>query len=63
MAQPPLETGRLRGEAPEYFTGEQNKADLFKRQFKVYRGLNDNHEIMAVPYFRAMQFLDRKSVV
>jgi hypothetical protein len=58
MAQPAgPETGRLRGEVPDYFTGDRKKSELFKIQFKVYKGLNDNHEIMTVPYFRAMQFL------
>jgi hypothetical protein len=58
MAQPAgPETGRLRGEVPDTFTGDRKKSELFKVQFKVYKGLNDNHEIMIVPYFRAMQFL------
>ena len=58
MAQAPApETGRLRGEAPEYFNGNRSEADLFKRQFTIYRGLNANHEIMITPYARAMQFL------
>ena len=58
MAQPVNpETGRLRGEVPDTFTGERSKADIFKRQFKIYQGLNDNHEIMLTPYYRAMQFL------
>jgi len=55
MAQAPQqETGRLRGDAPDVFTGQRSQLKQFKRQFKVYRGLNNNHEIMATPYFRAM---------
>jgi hypothetical protein len=58
MAQPAApETGRLRGEIPDTFNGDRKKSELLKQQFKIYKGLNDNHEIMTVPYFRAMQFL------
>jgi hypothetical protein len=57
MAAPAPETGRLRGEAPEYFNGDRSEADLFKHQFNIYKGLNTNHEIMITPYFCAMQFL------
>jgi hypothetical protein len=58
MAQPAAaETGRLRGEIPDTFNGDCKKSKLFKQQFKIYQGLNDNHEIMTIPYFRAVQCL------
>jgi hypothetical protein len=57
MAAPAQETGKLRGQEPEFFAGDRSEANLFKRQFSIYRELNANHEIMTTPYFRAMQFL------
>jgi hypothetical protein len=57
MAQaqaPQRETGRLRGDPPEYFTGNRSKLDQFKLEFQVYQGLNDNHTIMVTPYLRTL---------
>jgi hypothetical protein len=55
--QPAAQTGRLRGEAPDIFHGDRSKSETFKQQFKVYQGINDNHEVMQNPYYRTMQAL------
>jgi hypothetical protein len=55
--QPAAQTGRLRGEAPDIFHGDRSKSETFKQQFKVYQGLNDNHEVMQNPYYCTMQAL------
>ena len=57
MAQPAVQTGRLRGEIPETFTGDRKKSETFMQQFNVHWGLNENHEIMATPYLCAMYAL------
>ena len=57
MAAPAPQTGRLRGEIPDTFAGDRAKTRKFKQQFKIYRGLNDNHEVMQTPYYRTMQAL------
>jgi hypothetical protein len=55
--QPAAQTGRLRGKAPDIFHGDRSKSETFKQQFKVYQGINDNHEVMQNPYYRTMQAL------
>ena len=50
-------TTKLKGEAPDVFTGERNKSDAYKQQFQVYRYMNPNNEIMRTPYYRVMQHL------
>ena len=57
MAAPVINTGRLREPAPDVFHGDRTKTELFKRQFRMYRGLNTNHEIMLSPYLRTMMAL------
>jgi hypothetical protein len=56
MAQPAAntQTGRLRGEPPDFFNGDRTKTETFKRQFRMYKGLNSDHEIMQSPYLRTM---------
>jgi hypothetical protein len=44
----------LRGDPPAAFTGDRDKSDDFLREFDMYRSLNELHELMTVPYFRAM---------
>lgn len=51
------QTGRLRGDGPDIFTGDRAKSETFMQQFDVHWGLNDNHEIMRTPYLRAMYLL------
>jgi hypothetical protein len=55
--QPAAQTGHLRGEAPDIFHGDRSKSKTFKQQFKVYQGLNNNHEVMQNPYYCTMQAL------
>jgi Retrotransposon gag protein/Zinc knuckle len=57
MAQPNIETGRLRDPCPDFFNGDRTKSETFKRQFKLYQGLNANHEVMRTPYLRTMLML------
>src|SRR5437588_6302742 len=47
-------TDKLRGSIPITFTGDRRKSEKFMRQFNLLWGLNETHEIMTVPYFRAM---------
>jgi hypothetical protein len=56
MAQPAAnaQTGRLQGEPPDFFNGDHIKSETFKRQFRMYKRLNTNHEIMQSPYLRTM---------
>ena len=56
MAQPAanVQTGQLRGEPPDFFAGDRTKSKTFKRQLRMYRGLNSDHEIMQSPYLRTM---------
>ena len=58
-AAPPVQaqSGSLRGTTPEIFRGSRDKADTFKREFDLYRGLNIDHDIMTTPYKRAILFL------
>lgn len=52
-----VQTGKLRGVEPTIFTGNRKLAQVFKQQFDMYRYMNDNHEIMTIPYYRTMQAL------
>ena len=56
-AAPAQQTGKLRGETPDIFTGTRKKSETFIRQFNLHLGLNDNHEIMRTPYLRTMYAL------
>jgi hypothetical protein len=49
--------GHLQGEPPNEFTGDHTKMHKFKKQFNVYQSLNDNHEVMQVPYYCTIQAL------
>jgi hypothetical protein len=42
--------GKLHGETPDVFNGDHKKSEVFLQQFNVHWGLNDNHEIMTMPY-------------
>ena len=53
-AAPAACTDRLQGDPPAAFTGDRDKSDDFLREFDMYRSLNELHELMTVPYFRAM---------
>jgi hypothetical protein len=52
-----IETGHLRNDPPDLFHGDHLKLDQFKKEFKLWRGLNVNHEIMRSPYLRTMLIL------
>jgi hypothetical protein len=52
-----IETGRLRNDPPDLFCGDRSKLDQFKKEFKLWRGLNVNHEIMRSPYLCTMLIL------
>jgi hypothetical protein len=57
-AAPAVETGKLRGEPPQIFTGIRSKSDDFLNEFELYRGLNANHELIMTPYFRVLLALN-----
>ena len=59
VQQPAVLTTKLRGEPPEVFNGDRTKSETYKQQFRVYRYMNPNNEIMATPYYRVMQHLSR----
>jgi hypothetical protein len=42
--------GKLRGETPDVFNGDHKKSEVFLQQFNVHWGLNNNYEIMTMPY-------------
>jgi hypothetical protein len=52
-----IETGRLRNDPPDLFHEDHSKLDQFKKEFKLWRGLNVNHEIMRSPYLCTMLIL------
>jgi hypothetical protein len=54
---PAPQTGHLQGQQPDDLTGDRALMRKFKQQFKVYWNLNDNHEVMQVPYYHIMQAL------
>ena len=49
-----VQTGWLWGEPPDFFTRDRIKSETFKWQFRMYKGLNANHEIMQSPYLCTM---------
>jgi len=51
MAAPAPQTGRLRGIEPDIFNEDRKKVDIWKQQFETYWVLNDNHEVMTLPYY------------
>ena len=53
MAQPQGDS-KLRGLPPALFDGNRKKSEDFLREFQLFRGLNENHELMTNPYFRSM---------
>ena len=50
-------TDKLRGSIPETFNDDRRRSQQFMHQFNLLWGLNEMHEIMTVPYFRAMYTL------
>ena len=54
---PVATTDKLRGTPPDTFKGDRKHSETFLRQFNLYWGLNESHEVMQVPYFRAMYAL------
>jgi hypothetical protein len=52
-----IETGHLKNNPPDLFREDHSKLDQFKKEFKLWRGLNVNHEIMRSPYLRTMLIL------
>ena len=52
MAAPAAQTGCLCGIEPDIFNGDRKKVDVWKQQFETYWVLNDNHEVMTLPYYR-----------
>jgi hypothetical protein len=45
---------KLRGSAPEFFDGSRSKSENFLRQFSIWKGLNEDHQLMVTPFFRVM---------
>jgi hypothetical protein len=52
-----IKTGHLRNDPPDLFCGDCSKLDQFKKEFKLWRGLNVNHKIMRSPYLCTMLIL------
>jgi hypothetical protein len=52
-----IETGHLRNDPSDLFCGDCSKLDQFKKEFKLWRGLNVNHEIMRSLYLCTMLIL------
>ncbi len=52
MAALAAQTGCLHGTEPKIFNGDHKKVDVWKQQFETYWVLNDNHEVMMLPYYR-----------
>jgi len=50
-------TDRLCGIVPNNFNGDRRKSQQFLQEFNLLWGLNENHEIMTVPYYCAMYAL------
>jgi len=57
IVAPVATTDKLRGTPPDTFKGDRKHSETFLRQFNLYWGLNESHEVMQVPYFRAMYAL------
>ena len=43
-------SGPLVGSPPDRFTGDRERTNDFLKEFKVWRQLNLNHELMITPY-------------
>jgi Retrotransposon gag protein len=56
-AAPQYLTGKLRGTKLDIFYGNRSKSEVFKQQFTMFQGLNDQHEVMEIPYYCTMQVL------
>jgi len=54
VVAPVATTDKLRGSPPDTFKGNRR---LFLHQFNLYWGLNENYEVMQIPYFHAMYAL------
>jgi hypothetical protein len=52
-----IETGRLRNDPSDLFCGDHSKLDQFKKEFKLWRELNVNHETIRSPYLHTMLIL------
>jgi len=57
VVAPVATTDKLRGTPPDIFKGNRKHSETFLRQFNLYWGLNESHEVMQVPYFRVMYTL------
>jgi hypothetical protein len=49
--------GKLHGKTLDIFNGDCKKSEVFLQQFNVHWGLNDNYEIMTMPYLWIMYAL------
>jgi hypothetical protein len=49
-----IETGCLRNNPLDLFCGDHSKLDQFKKEFKLWRELNVNHEIIRSLYLYTM---------
>ncbi|KAH9037602.1 hypothetical protein EDB85DRAFT_2142292 [Lactarius pseudohatsudake] len=61
----PSSGGKLSGNAPRVFDGARDKSKTFVREFDLYRGMNEDAEIMKSPYqhvFLALSFIRRPNV-
>jgi hypothetical protein len=56
-AAPQYLTGKLRGTEWDIFYGNRSKSEVFKQQFTTFQGLNDQYEVMEIPYYYTMQAL------
>ncbi len=56
-AGPPALTGKLGGNPPKEFHGDQEESKAFLLNFLLYRGMNPHMEQLAIPYQRSMTFL------
>jgi hypothetical protein len=52
MAAAAPATTCLRGKEPDIFNGDRTKSETFKQQFRLYKELNQNNEVMNVPHYR-----------
>ncbi len=54
MAHQQAGDAKLCGLPPALFDGNCKKSEDFLREFQLFRGLNENHELMTNPYFQSM---------
>ncbi len=54
MAHQQAGDAKLCGLPPTLFDGNHKKLEDFLCEFQLFRGLNENHELMTNPYFRSM---------